>query len=45
MVTEGYITDGPGYHGKVLVMVCSGGPDLTFAYGWKDGKIFEFTRS
>jgi len=33
-VFDNYITDCPGYTGKVMIVVWPGGPDLTETYTW-----------
>ena len=38
-VFDGYITDGPGYSGRVMVVVWSGGPDITETFVWREGKL------
>lgn len=38
-VFDGYITDGPGYKGKLMVVVWCGGPEFTSTYIWENGKI------
>ncbi|HZE87112.1 MAG TPA: hypothetical protein VE090_02785 [Methylomirabilota bacterium] len=40
-VFDDYITGGPGYSGKVMVVVYDGGPNQTETYSWNslDGKI------
>ena len=38
-VFEGYITDGPGYAGNVMVIVWSGDPSFIEAFIWNQGEI------
>ena len=37
-VFENYMSDGPGYAGKVMVVVWSGGPEFTDTYTWSTGQ-------
>jgi hypothetical protein len=37
---DGYITDGPGYVGRIMVVVWTGSPTMYEAYIWnRDGQI------
>lgn len=36
-VIDNYITDGPGWFGKLAVVVWSGSPELVDTYGWNEG--------
>jgi hypothetical protein len=38
-VFDDYITDGPGYAGKLMMVVWTGGPDLYEVFIWRDGKL------
>src|SRR6266567_7768141 len=38
-VFDHYITDSPGYAGKVLVVVWPASPSVTETYIWRDGHI------
>ena len=38
-VFDDYCTGGPGYAGKVLVVVWDGGPSQTEVYIWHDGTL------
>ena len=38
-VFDDYQTDSPGYVGKVMVVVWSGGPGITEVFVWREGKI------
>src|SRR6266568_6819610 len=40
-VYDHYITDSPGYAGKLLVVVWPAAPTLTETYIWRDGRITE----
>ena len=40
-VYDHYITDSPGYAGKVMVVVWPAGPSVTETYIWRDGQITE----
>ena len=42
-VFDNYITDGPGYAGKVMVVVWSGSPTFTETYTWNKGNIESLT--
>jgi len=39
VVFDHYITDCPGYAGKVMVVVWSGAPEFHQVFIWRDGKI------
>ena len=48
-VFDNYISDGPGYAGKVMLVVWPGGPDLREAFIWEttrngDTKSYQLTR-
>lgn len=38
-VFDHYITDSPGYAGKLMMVVWPGGPDMCDVYIWRDGKM------
>lgn len=38
-VFDSYITDSPGYAGKILIVVWSADPSMTETYIWHDGQI------
>ena len=38
-VFDHYITESPGYAGKLLVVVWPAGPSITETYIWRDGQI------
>lgn len=39
-VADKYITDGPGYHGKVIAIVWPGGPEIVSTFTWnREGRL------
>lgn len=38
-VADRYITDGPGYHGKVMTVVWPAGPETISSFIWHNGKL------
>ena len=38
-VFDDYISDGPGYRGKVMMVMWSGGPGMYEVYSWRAGQI------
>ena len=43
-VFDHYMSDSPGYSGKVIVVVFSGSPEINSVYGYRNNEIFEFER-
>ncbi len=38
-VFDNYMTDGPGYAGKLMSVVWSGGPDIHEVYTWENNRL------
>ncbi len=40
-VFDRYVTDGPGYAGKLMSVVWAGSPSMAAVYTWSNGRLVE----